>query len=905
MIETFLPKYPEIHSNDISIFDLFEKETFNKVIFRKKEFYQLRLNEAQPDAPADGQFYNHQKIIARFLASFTPYNELLLFWKPGLGKTCGAIGAIENIIKDRSVYKIKHALIIVKNKGLVKQFQNEVLHTCTFGKYATERGTLFNSSLARPFYHIHTYETFYRRYMLSPDLLKKIYSNSVIVIDEAHDFLHTKNIYEFFHHFLHMVTNRKVILMTGTPMVNDASDIALLMNLILPTDHQMKTGSDFYQYRNHDGNFDEKVLEQFFRGRISYLKSKVNIPFEYQGSHIEGLAYPLVLNVMSDVQARNFKVAFREDTGEQKGSFYQNSLAASLFVYPNGTYGSTGFKTFVQERGKGYVASFLSASRNKTQKEKLDIISQFSTTFASVISNIVENPTQCTFVYMTQITGSGAIIFGLCLEIFGYSRATKTVSAPAKRYAIISGASGTKWEPDIKRSFNRESNKNGAYIQVLIGGDKIKQGVTFWSIQQIHVMPEWNFSSIDQVVARGIRMGAHRHMNANTVVKIYLHCALTENSESADRMLYDMAQRKDYDIKRVEYVIKTSAMDCALTYNRNVEEDEKKDGLRDCEYGNCIYTCSGLNKPYVLDENNLDDSTYQIYYKLHYEQRLIDILQNVFRIQSQITLWELMDFFVPSFTQIQIFQAITNVMNKSHVFINKYGFPSYLHENKNVYFLTSELRESSSNLLSFYNEYPPIRENTSFQAVVEQLDKEWSKNVDISALSFDAQIIKIPSLSIDAQELFIENAIVARARGISNPLVEWVLDYYGKYITQDGDKTIVRFIPTRERIFTENLWTSTKARSRSLRDVDQKIGIYGTYKKGRFSIVDMSDLDGATIAMKEKELSKRGQACSSFKRGRLEEIMNKLRIPIPEKSTNKVLCTVIEEFFKNNSLVIE
>jgi hypothetical protein len=78
-IEDFFPKYPYIYQNDDKILNPYA-DPFNDVIVSKKEFNELKLKK---DERLQGGKYNHQKIIARFLASMTQYNEILLFHEMG------------------------------------------------------------------------------------------------------------------------------------------------------------------------------------------------------------------------------------------------------------------------------------------------------------------------------------------------------------------------------------------------------------------------------------------------------------------------------------------------------------------------------------------------------------------------------------------------------------------------------------------------------------------------------------------------------------------------------------------------------------------------------------------------------------------------------------------------------
>ena len=94
-ITRFLPKYPNIVPFEDTLLNPYNGR-FYDTIYKKKEFYDLRLSKngrCTRKNPED--LMNHQKIIARYLSSHTPYNGALLFHAMGTGKTCSAIGAIE------------------------------------------------------------------------------------------------------------------------------------------------------------------------------------------------------------------------------------------------------------------------------------------------------------------------------------------------------------------------------------------------------------------------------------------------------------------------------------------------------------------------------------------------------------------------------------------------------------------------------------------------------------------------------------------------------------------------------------------------------------------------------------------------------------------------------------------
>ena len=53
----------------------------------------------------------------------------------------------------------------------------------------------------------------------------------------------------------------------------------------------------------------------------------------------------------------------------------------------------------------------------------------------------------------------------------------------------------------------------GEYIKVIIGSEKMSEGITLKNIQNIHILsPGWNFSEIDQAIARGYRLFSHNNL---------------------------------------------------------------------------------------------------------------------------------------------------------------------------------------------------------------------------------------------------------------------------------------------------------------------------------------------------------------------------------------------------------
>lgn len=226
----FLPKYPHIDRFEADVLNPYN-ENFNEVIYKKKEFYENRLPATEPFPDEAGELLKHQKIIARYFSSRTPYDGILLVHEMGTGKTCSAIGAIEQIRSEKNS-GFKGALILARGEGLLNNFQEELIFRCTDGRYIPENYVKLTQGeqvrrkkkAIQDFYTFNTYEVFAKEIdRSSTALLKRRYSNMIVVMDEVHnvrlqDRTEGLKVYESIEEFLHVIENSKKMLLSGTPM---------------------------------------------------------------------------------------------------------------------------------------------------------------------------------------------------------------------------------------------------------------------------------------------------------------------------------------------------------------------------------------------------------------------------------------------------------------------------------------------------------------------------------------------------------------------------------------------------------------------------------------------------------------------------------------------------------------
>jgi hypothetical protein len=557
--------------------------------------------------------------------------------------TCSAIGTIEQIKNEKNNFD--GAMIFAKGDRLLDNFKQELVEKCTAGQYmpadyknltALEKTRRINKKTA--YYEFNTFERFGKKIkkMSDKDIIQEL-SNKIIVIDEVHNIrLVEKNenkadaieTYKSFHRMLHLIKNCKILLLSGTPMKDSPEEIADVLNLILPQNEQLPTGAEFQEkYLVKKDNVPvikpEKVqdFKNKIKGRVSFLReAQSTIPKKFIGKKIGTLRHFIVNPVeMSEFQQKYYDLAFKSDQ-EGKQGVYNNSREASLFVYPDGSYGKAGFEKYIVKKGTydfSMKQELSSVIKGKDRKATLENIKKFSAVYYDTMKRIVEANGNC-FVYSSLVKGSGCILFSLILELLGFSRSKGRENSPELRYAILSNTTGTTKELRlITELFNSDKNKHGEYIKVIIGSKTVSEGFSFKNVifEAINT-PHWNYSETDQAIARGIRLGSHNAIiNENPVVEISQTVAIPKDGTSLDLFMYETSEDKDVAIRGIIRLLMEGAFDCALNYMRNKAFGQPK--TRECDYLTCDYKCDGIDMVMVnegLDEKELDYSTYQLYY---------------------------------------------------------------------------------------------------------------------------------------------------------------------------------------------------------------------------------------------------------------------------------------------------
>ena len=956
-IEDFFNKYPnEFHSEDTLLNPY--NEDFYTSIYKKYEFYEKKLPPQEEKSKKIGEPLNHQRIISRFLSANTPYGGLLLVHEMGTGKT-GVSVAVAELLKNQVEYRknqtFRRALVLLRSRSLIDNYKHELAFVNTRGQYIpenydslteTQKYSRLNKKLIE-FYDFSTFEVFAKLVAsMSRDEILINYGNRVIIIDEVHNIRFKDpsglNIYNVIHKFLHIVENCKILLMTATPMKDKPEELANLLNLILPLEQQLPTEKKFVSQfldKSDTGIYTPKpdqidTLKKFLKGRVSYLKTQISdVRKEYMGKPIGKLTKLKIWeNMMSSFQYKYYKQAYEKDklsrpvkgdmvlelegfedelqevkTGDGTG-IYSNSRQASLFVFPNGTWGNKGFKKYIRvskgELGKFAEEKIVSSYslgaelsnyfKSQTQDEILEKISKCSTKYATVIKKILEEPDRLHFVYGSFVEGSGVILFSKLLELFGFKPSKGNDKTPSLRYAIITNKTTTTSQTrNILSLFNDPSNMTGKYISVIIGSRVIGEGFSLKNISNIHILtPFWNYSETSQAIARGIRLFSHRDLQdagLNPIVKIYHHVSMYNTDEDfIDYIMYLLSETKDISIKSLERIIKESAVDCALNYDRNYIKNE--DNTRLCEYTKCDYDCDVIGKPQKLKDYEIDYSTYNLYYWDDDLDDVMEMIKKIFRYHDKILLNQITRYIV-KYNRTIIIKTLDYIMSNNITLQNKNHNLCYLKNYRDLYYLDYSIKNQSSITHIYYLSHP----------VFYELNK-------VNNITYKSQIMKIPyiiqrlentqnyqeifkNLDIQLVELFIEASVLNKKKNINTnrDIRNWVLETYKKYIIEYED-TIMSYLLYESqdilRVLIDDKWQDGDKLMREnferyQQEKQEKItyDYYGIYdeKENKFKIRDVSS--PSKKAGPKKNILTTGQTCITMKRDRLVKICMALKIP--------------------------
>lgn len=614
-----------------------------------------------------------QNALRNFMSPETPYNGLLVVHGTGVGKSCSAITIAEQLKEITN--KNNKKIYILPEKDFRRQIfeinkfkKGEVNNQCTGDTYIEkirkiypeivedcERDTkncgLLENRIKKAVEKYYSFETGYdswakkakanytKKKASAKDALKykienirKNYSNSIMIIDEAHHINTISNdnkeeaegrlVINVLTDILKYSINLKLILLTATPMFDKPDEIVSLLNFLLINDKRPTIKSkDIFDKGNLISDAKELLIQKS-RGYVSYLRG--NNPFDFPIKLSAKLNFPKKIynfdkkikipsQFTSSVLNDDYKLQYLDLVdcpmeGVQKDIYNRKMESKSTsfswieetiisnFVYQSFdesknnikmSAGSKGLKSVIRERKGNQSYRFKDEEYGK--RFLLENLSQYSSKIATLISIINETTKNGpVFIYSEFIAG-GIIPIIFALEMNGY-RQWKSYGNPNLEnkyksseyrgdYIIKSGGGEIESTPGVNKYLDKRQNMIDEPVKVFIGTKTVAEGFSLFGYREVHILEPWfNLSRNEQVIGRIIRTGSHNHLDfANRNVTVYQYAATNNKIESVDLYKYRISESKAITSGKIMNILKENAIDCYLNKNGNVYDEKLLD----------------------------------------------------------------------------------------------------------------------------------------------------------------------------------------------------------------------------------------------------------------------------------------------------------------------------------------
>lgn len=593
----------------------------------------------------------YQHFVSQYISQRSPYKSILLYHGLGSGKTCSAITIAEGFLKNHRMYE-EPIIWVVSKKALEQSFEQEIFRTillatpeflreqCTGDKYhemIPDHDKLTHKKLIKRIHKIikSRYKFFgYDKFANVIEEMKETVENKIIIIDEAHNIRNTfgkeqKKMIKPILTFIKESKNNKLILLSATPMFNEAEEILWLTGLLMLND-KVKPSYDvlnvpsFYTDTNTPKPEMFKLIKTLSSQYISYIRGSnpftfavrinptllklpvlktvpkltfkgVEIP-KAEHKWIDYIKDGIVPSVLSGIQLKNLRdLQNNKEDGDDEDNTQGIVKLSQLNIITFVKHLTKTTLKFVE--GKDGLFSVFKKNENGNQLEYISPkepildpafgkLKDHSTKFQT-ICELLQKSKGLIVIYSNFVWG-GIMPLAIMLEHMGLSRFGEvdilnmrnkvTTRAPldGSLYCILSGENEkevmgkSKIDELLTVINNPEKNKN---IKVVLMSPVASEGLTFKAVREIHILDAWyHLNTSEQAIGRTIRHCSHSGLPIEERnVSVFLHATVfpDNNRETEDLHAYRLSAMKHYQIMSVDKVIKENAIDCTLMKNVN------------------------------------------------------------------------------------------------------------------------------------------------------------------------------------------------------------------------------------------------------------------------------------------------------------------------------------------------
>ena len=347
----------------------YEESDFNQML-NKYEFKEQDKRSFMYQDP-------RQLLLRNLISKNTIYDNVLLYWQVGTGKSCAAITIAEGF--KEYIYNMgRRIFVLVKNSNIEKNFKNELLSDCSHNAYlsqlqeqflqtskdTTTKKEIMNKVVRNinKVYNFMTYGTFVNQVLgmkefekdrfgknttkykrnLDGSLSRKLptnaiqnLNNTVIIIDEAHN-ITNNDVYIALSQVLQKSYNYRLVLLTATPMYDNPKEMIELSNLLNMNnpDNILPIRNDLFKpYENGDVIMNKKISKYLNDG---ILKSGLTVISEHGKNILARLLKGKISYLQSNIETFPDKIDMGESLLNKTGSIHV--VYCYMSEYQNNVY---------------------------------------------------------------------------------------------------------------------------------------------------------------------------------------------------------------------------------------------------------------------------------------------------------------------------------------------------------------------------------------------------------------------------------------------------------------------------------------------------------------------------------------------------------------------------------------
>ena len=491
--------------------------------------------------------------------------------------------------------------------------------------------------------------------------------NSLLIIDEIQKLISENGNYFQKLYYSLMIYCRnintgtptvKVVGLTATPVYDNPYEAAMIFNLFRPRIQFPLNKDKFDEMFIEEGKIKNQLLLKYcMSGYVSYFKGgspkgypeRINEIKGHRMSKNQEYQYENIL--ISEIGKDINKSLYQENkSNKTTAGVYNRTLQRCNISYP-----------LNEDEEEDYDLFIKVINKHKTENLRFKEIQKWSTKFAWIYKTVLESPGPV-FIY-TNFVKFGILGLSAIFDSMGWNFINKqiNISSTKLNYSVWSPTALEyknikdieSYTTTIRNIFNNPLNSEGQICKVLISN--VVEGISLKNISQVHLCdPWWNYSKVEQIIARGIRLCSHYGNNITKKVNVYYHYSkyqsypnlntsisegiakyLNEDIKNLplniinyrnmnlltieQKMYYRSSQKQKLNVE-FELLLKESATDCNLNSYGNIVKLEpyKFENINEILYYNRSldnYYRKISNKKFELVKLNYDINVKQLFSK--------------------------------------------------------------------------------------------------------------------------------------------------------------------------------------------------------------------------------------------------------------------------------------------------